>query len=175
MPFRSGIQVRPVDGVRWELLQPLSYEGGFQTFTIPAGYITDFASVPRVVVWLLPPFGDYTAAAIVHDWLITDILPHKLITSRDVDGIFLRIMRELDVKPRRRWMLWAGVRLGTLFGNSNRRYGRDFHKDALRVAAILVIAAPVTLPGIVGVSYGLAFDSIVERMMGTNRRNVWKT
>lgn len=174
MPFKTGIQVRPVDATRWELLQPLVYEGQSETFNIPAGYITDFASVPRIFVWLLPPFGDYTPAAIVHDYLITDLLPEHLITSRDVDGIFRRICSELNVKPRRKWLLWAGVRLGALASRSHRRYERGFRYDALKVALICLLALPVTLPGVIGVTFGLLCDSIIGIITGTNR-NVWRT
>jgi len=37
--------------------------------TVPAGYRTDFASIPRLVWPLLPPVGRGGKAAIIHDWL----------------------------------------------------------------------------------------------------------
>jgi len=36
---------------------------------VPAGYRTDFASIPRVVWSLLPPVGRSGKAAVIHDWL----------------------------------------------------------------------------------------------------------
>ena len=36
---------------------------------VPAGFATDFASVPRAFWRLLPPFGEYMLAAVVHDYL----------------------------------------------------------------------------------------------------------
>ena len=36
---------------------------------VPAGYLTDFASIPPDFWWIVPPFGDQTEAAVVHDWL----------------------------------------------------------------------------------------------------------
>jgi len=39
------------------------------TLTIPKGFLTDGASVPRLFWNLIPPWGDYGPAAIVHDYL----------------------------------------------------------------------------------------------------------
>ncbi len=36
---------------------------------VPAGYETDFASIPRQLWWLINPFGDQAEGSIVHDWL----------------------------------------------------------------------------------------------------------
>jgi len=41
--------------------------------SVPAGYRTDFASIPRPIPWplwpLLPPVGRSGKAAVIHDWL----------------------------------------------------------------------------------------------------------
>ena len=37
--------------------------------TVPAGFVTDLASIPRVFWTALPPAGDYAYAAIIHDYL----------------------------------------------------------------------------------------------------------
>ena len=36
---------------------------------IPKGFITDFASVPRIFWSVIPPVGKYCGAAVVHDYL----------------------------------------------------------------------------------------------------------
>lgn len=38
-------------------------------YLVPAGYITDFASIPRPASLLLPPFGLWAEGAVVHDFL----------------------------------------------------------------------------------------------------------
>ena len=88
--------------------------GPVARFVVPAGFRTDFASVPRVVTWLVPRFGAYTLAAILHDWLVTEGLRTGVVTSRQADGIFRRVMRESGVPVLRRWLMWAGVRWGAL-------------------------------------------------------------
>ena len=41
----------------------------FQSVTVPIGFVTDFASIPRIFWSVLPPDGTYTYPAIVHDFL----------------------------------------------------------------------------------------------------------
>ena len=127
------------------------YVGEDQTFVIPAGYITDFATVPKFLRWLIETYGPYTRAAIVHDWLITEMarwtaetrnggaknwLPPA--TSRDTDGIFRRIMREEETPMPTRWVMWAAVRVAALF-NSRRAYGRHFLRD---LPLVLLVGIP---------------------------------
>ena len=38
--------------------------------TVPAGFITDGVTSPRILWWLYPPVGRYFAAAAVHDYLL---------------------------------------------------------------------------------------------------------
>jgi hypothetical protein len=37
--------------------------------TVPIGFVTDFASIPRIFWSILPPDGKYTYPAILHDYL----------------------------------------------------------------------------------------------------------
>lgn len=156
MPFLSdGFAVKSAWDKYWRLSEPLVYAGKTDLFTVPAEYFTDFATVPRFLHWLVSPYGVYTRAAIVHDWLLTDEVPAKRVTSRDADGIFRRIMAELGVSWTKRWVMWAAVRVGALF-NPRRAYGRDFGKDALKVIAVFLISAPMIAPGAIGSAWSLA-------------------
>lgn len=107
MPFESGLVVEEVADGLWKLSADLVYAGKREEFTIPAGFQTDFASVPRLFTWLVPTSGRYTKAAVVHDWLLEE----KRVSRCDADGIFRRIMRELGVPVVRRWVMWSAVRL----------------------------------------------------------------
>ena len=46
----------------WILYHPLIYNGQVDRFRVPAGFVTDLASVPRILWSILPPFGRYVAA-----------------------------------------------------------------------------------------------------------------
>lgn len=40
---------------------------------VPAGYLTDGATIPRPLWWLIPPWGKYGQAAVVHDILCENL------------------------------------------------------------------------------------------------------
>jgi hypothetical protein len=147
MPFAEGttLDVRAFDDQSWLLLADLVYQGETQRFTVPAGYITDFASVPNFMVWVANKTGRYTRAAVVHDYLLTHGIPTGMVSSRDADGIFRRIMRELNVGFAKRWVMWTAVRWGALF-NRHRAPGRQFWKDAPAVLAISLLVLPFLGP-----------------------------
>lgn len=73
--FVSPLCVQEVDEFAgtWSLTQPLSFDskvlGG--RVTVPVGFVTDFASVPRVPVVYLAEGGRGDKAAVIHDWLYT--------------------------------------------------------------------------------------------------------
>lgn len=60
------------DGKYWVVNRPLIYEHPKtkQRFEVPRGFVTDLASVPRLFWMALPPCGNYTPAAVVHDYII---------------------------------------------------------------------------------------------------------
>jgi hypothetical protein len=164
MPFESPeLSVRAVSDRIWMLLGPLRYLGAVETFTVPAGFLTDFASVPRAVTWLIPTTGRYTLAAVLHDWCCAIGIPTGVISSRDTDALFRRVMREAGVPRARRWLIWAGVRWGAA-GNPVRRPG--WWRDAPAVLAISLLAAPLVIPAGLLVLLVLGVDAVVERLAG---------
>lgn len=84
--------------------EPLTI-GGYQ---IPAGYVTDFATTPRLVWPLFPPVGRHNPAALVHDYLYDN----KLGTRRHADEVFLRVMLEYGVNLASAYIMFYAVRIG---------------------------------------------------------------
>lgn len=114
------VEILP-DGRRARLLEPFRVrlrELGNRPLSIPAGFETDFASVPRFFWRVVPPWGRYSPAAVVHDYLYrTGQVPRDL-----ADRIFLNLMKRLGVPAwKRRVMYWA-VRV---FGGRSWRKGRQ--------------------------------------------------
>lgn len=96
------------DGPRhWRLVYPYVYKGNRDTFVVPAGYRTDLASTPRALWAIFPPFGAYSEAAVIHDWLLSE----RVVHSRDAHGIFRRIMGEHGVPRWQRDVMYSAVRL----------------------------------------------------------------
>ncbi len=58
------------DGVSFALWEEVCYTAkDGDSWDIPEGFRTDFATIPAIVSWAVPKLGAYTLAAIVHDLL----------------------------------------------------------------------------------------------------------
>jgi hypothetical protein len=160
MPFESSaLVVKEVDYRRWSIQEALVYHGEWDTWKVPRGFITDFASVPRFAVWLVPITGVHTKPAILHDWFCEFGIAAGLISARDADGVFRRILREMGLPFLLRWMVWTGVRWGAL-GNPIRRPG--WIRDAPLVVLISLIFAPFVLPAFIATGLGLLVWMLLE-------------
>ena len=100
------------DGGRgtWRLTVPLLYQSDVAStiISVPTGFTTDFASVPRIPL-VYEAVGDTAhAAAVVHDYLYsTGEVPRSM-----ADAIFKEAAQVSGVSGWRAWILWAGVRIG---------------------------------------------------------------
>lgn len=89
-----------------------------RVITVPAGFVTNYASTPWFVWWICPPDGDYTPAAVVHDWLYDT----GIVTRAEADRIFLELMRGLGVPRFQRRAMYRALRLfGWMAWNDCRR------------------------------------------------------
>jgi hypothetical protein len=84
---------------------------------IPAGFICDGASIPRLLWLWNPPDGLHRAGAVWHDWAYQNrgrlYGPHVWrITRKEADRYFREIMLASGVSECSAWLMWAGVRLG---------------------------------------------------------------
>ena len=119
--FTTPLVVRKMpDGKRWRLVNSFTYRIGDKDskdkIVVHNGFVTDFASVPRFLWWLIPPRGKYGKAAVLHDWLYQhhsfscgDIL--YTVTREKADKIFLEAMGVLSVRKWRKYPMYLAVRL----------------------------------------------------------------
>ena len=96
------------DGRQWQLWEPLKFEFGQakSAIEVPAGFVTDFASIPQSFWNVLPPHGRYSSAAVLHDYLYW-VQP---CSKDEADLAFLHAMQEQDVPYATRMAVYAGVR-----------------------------------------------------------------
>lgn len=89
-------------------------------FTVPVGFFTDFASVPRLgVVYAL--LGDRAhEPAVIHDWIY-----YSAVTTREVaDDVLMEAMETLNLPWWQRYPIWWGVRMGGWVAwNAHRKAG----------------------------------------------------
>ena len=75
---------------------------------VPAGFVTDFASIPRIFWSVLRPDGLYSYAAIVHDFLYWE----QPVTRSAADDIFKFVMQDFMVGQTTIAVIDAAVRAG---------------------------------------------------------------
>lgn len=116
----------PINNKEYYLLKPYTYDWVYRDknyrVTVPEGFITDGASIPKPFWSLagLKPDGLYRAAAVIHDyfyafrgdppdgsfirldpatmeWVTVRKADKAALTRKEIDDLFIRIMREAGV------------------------------------------------------------------------------
>ena len=108
--FRSKLQVEELDDERWKVLAPFLYESKLLDLTVVVaeGFITDFASVPRVP-FIFDVLGDIAhGPAVVHDWLYMKGTYSRFMADR----VLLEAMKSEGLVLWKRYQIYLGVRIG---------------------------------------------------------------
>ena len=126
--FPCPLRVAPVMGGDWrkrKLLNDFCYRmsaDAVKLIVVPEGFVTDYASIPKIFWSFLPSWGPYGPAAVVHDYLyrrrdtITvpdpDTPAQKIKNSRKIaDKIFKVAMKHCGVGWIKRNIIYWAVRL----------------------------------------------------------------
>lgn len=99
-----------VDMDYFALLSALTWQDRLNkavSVSVPRGFVTDFASVPRLFWSLVPPIGRYGFAALFHDYAYWQ----QTTDRKAADRLFRDTMTELKVSPFTCWLLYSSVRL----------------------------------------------------------------
>lgn len=72
--FTRPLLVTPLaDGKTWVTMRAFGYDVGAENsgdiVEVSVGFMTDFATVPRLFWSVLPEWGKYGNASVIHDWL----------------------------------------------------------------------------------------------------------
>ncbi len=96
---RTGVQL-------FRTTRPLEFIYEDLRFHIPAGTVTDFASVPRCLQWLISKTGKHTRSTVLHDHLCRT----KRYSRFFSDAVFRAAMDVDDVPLWRRVAMYYAVR-----------------------------------------------------------------
>lgn len=88
----------------WRLAEDVHVQIGCGAFTIPEGFHTDFASVPRWLQPLLSETAIRSLPSVAHDWLYFKGEPKRV-----ADAIFFELLGELKVPGWQRWAMFKAV------------------------------------------------------------------
>jgi hypothetical protein len=110
--FLTPLRVEQVNENDWRLTSSLRYWSAIldRMIVVPEGFVTDFASVPRLpfVYWFTG--GKFQAAAVIHDWLYRR--RSEKVSRAEADAVLAEAMKALGYWLPRQWFVWAGVRIG---------------------------------------------------------------
>jgi hypothetical protein len=98
------------DDGQFVLAAPLVYQSDAagMTFTVPTGFRTDLASVPRMPLIFLLAGDCAREAAVIHDWLYTT----HLVDRATADAVLREASAVTGVPWWRRTLMYWGVRIG---------------------------------------------------------------
>lgn len=110
--FVNQLYAAPIGHYRgrstWRLIVGLHfyYEPLKTRFSVPPGFVTDFASVPRMpfIWWLMSDYGH--PAAVVHDYLCE----RRLYPRKFVDNVFFHALLACGVPRWRAALMYSAVR-----------------------------------------------------------------
>lgn len=129
-----------VGGKLYRLTSDLAYASDLldRILIVPAGFVTDFGSVPRwpLTYWLFGGVGD--EAAVLHDFLYE----WGIVSRETADNLFAEACAVCEV-PAWRWRpMWAAVRV---FGG--KRYSLPTPIEA-KVPAVVPVPSLPRAPGV---------------------------
>lgn len=141
------------------VLAPAAYEGRQDRWVIPAGFWTDFGSIPSWLQGVVQKIGKGTLPFIWHDFFCESRKArygkhgsatwsrfHAIgaepvdISAVDTDGVLRRLLRERGVGLVGRWLVWAAVRWAALSSDYRRE---DWLSTLPRLALVTVLALPL--------------------------------
>ncbi|NQT31662.1 MAG: DUF1353 domain-containing protein [Deltaproteobacteria bacterium] len=136
--FTEVLVVSPLaDGKTWVTRKEFGYdigeEGSGNTIDVPIGFMTDFASIPRPLWVILPRWGKYGNAAVIHDYCYWEQSRSRL----EADRIFREAMEVLQVPRWKVRAMYYSVRLGAGLAWSGNR--RKKEKGISRIAAVMPV------------------------------------
>jgi hypothetical protein len=109
-----------------------------EKIVVPKGFVTDFASIPRVFWAVLAPDDEYVMPAIVHDWLYWQ----QTLSRSESDTILRLAMEELKLDT---WKIRAIYKAVSLFGGAAWEQNAKIKNDGQRRVLKFVPTDPAIL------------------------------
>lgn len=108
----------------------------FGNIFIHPDFVTDGASIPWYVRWLIPKSGKWNRAALFHDYLYkyggfwNEKAEWIAVTRQEADDIYYGLMRSRGVSKKNAQTQWTGLKAGGWVAwNKHRRNDKQWKKD----------------------------------------------
>lgn len=118
--FLKVPSLRIGDGDGWITRSDTIYRSSMLGYdiTVPGGFKTDLASIPRGFRWLISVNGKHRKAAIIHDYLYFEkgaIKDRNALSRKECDQVFEEAMKVCGVGWLTRKTMYSAVRAGGMF------------------------------------------------------------
>lgn len=117
----TKLNLKPINDGKRILEADYIYSINGFLITVPKGFITDGASIPKSLQWIYDPYGKYIKAAVIHDYLYSKYNDTG-INRTLADKIFDFIMKETGVNAKTRRKFYVAVKY----------FGKIFWQDKLK-------------------------------------------
>lgn len=117
----TKLKLKPINDDKCILEADYIYSINGFLITVPKGFITDGASIPKSLQWIYEPFGEYIKGAVIHDYLYSKYNDTG-INRTLADKIFDFIMKETGVNAKTRRKFYVAVKY----------FGKIFWQDKLK-------------------------------------------
>ena len=112
-PVAGALHISRFKDPIYFLLKPIAWnppsgDSSLPRVEVPKGFVTDFASIPRIFWSLLRPDGEYTYPAIIHDylyWIQTTL-------RQNADLVFRKAMEDFRIDTPTAFTIYSAVRAG---------------------------------------------------------------
>lgn len=115
----TKLLVKDLMNGKFELFSDYMYRTREYLIKVPKGFVTDYASIPKLLRGIVLLYGKHSGASVVHDWLYSSNCNLDLSREKS-DKIFLEILKEEKVSFLLRILMYFAVRK---FGKSRFRRG----------------------------------------------------
>lgn len=114
--FRVRKYNKPNGRFDWyETTEETSVHGAIDDFIVPVGFVTDFASVPRIFQSLIPAHGLAMPASILHDFMYSSNHFKDLLGDSAAryyaDDLFRRNLLDMGIKKWQVFLMFTAVRI----------------------------------------------------------------
>lgn len=115
----TKLLVKDLMNGKFELFSDYVYRTKKYLIKVPKGFVTDYATIPKLLRGIILPYGKHSGASVIHDWLYSSSC-NLDIGREKADKIFLEILKEVKVNFVLRILMYLAVRK---FGGSRFRKG----------------------------------------------------
>ena len=106
----SKLLVKDLMNGKFELISDYIYQIEEYSIRVPKGFVTDYASIPRIFRAIVLPYGKHSGASVVHDYLYSKGCDLD-IKRKKADKIFFEILKEEGVNPILARLMYIAVRI----------------------------------------------------------------